>query len=60
MLITDFTCDIKKKLLQLNGMLISLADRKLTAKGYVMITHKLSDIIEFHSEARQLSVTQID
>lgn len=55
MLIADFASDIKEKLRQFNKILISLEDGKLTAEDRAILTKKLNEIIEFYSEARQLS-----
>ena len=54
MLIADFATDIKEKLRQFNRILISTGE--LTTDDRVILKKRLKEIIEFHSEARELSV----
>ena len=54
MLIADFATDIKEKLRQFNRILTS--SEELTTDDRVILKKRLNEIIEFHSEARELSV----
>ena len=53
MLIADFASDIKEKLRQFNRILIS--SDELTTDDRIVLKKRLSEFIEFHSEARELS-----
>lgn len=56
MLIANFASDIKEKLRQFNQILNSLENIEFTTKERVLLKKKLNEIIEFHVEARGLSV----
>lgn len=56
MLIADFASDIKEKLRQFDRILISSEDAELNADDLILLKKKLHEIIEFHLEARELSV----
>lgn len=48
-----FVSDIEEKLLQLNENVVGLDGKKLTARDQTMLMTKFSEIIEFHTEARE-------
>lgn len=60
MFIADFASDIKENLRQFNETLNSIKDNKITIDDRVILVKKLNEIIEFYSEARELSVVRFD
>lgn len=59
MVIADFASDNKEKLHQFNRILTGLEDLEISAKDRVMLKKKLTEIIEFNVEARELSYCTI-
>lgn len=54
--ITSFANDIKEKINQFNKYIVSLEETNLTSEQRVVCKEKISQIIQFHTEAKELSV----
>lgn len=54
--IANFALDLEEKLHQLNQYIISLKDKELSAIERIELKKKFIQIVQFHSEARELSI----
>lgn len=58
--VTDFVLDIEENLRRLNKNIAGDKNKKLTIKEQTELRKNIFDIIEFHSEAKELSKNQFD